>query len=129
MNEDDIGLARGEDRFHAAQNAGRDLREALVGAHDIEIEVGRDRKQFEQVVEHLAVLRGDADDRLDLRTARGERFDHRRHLDRIGPGPEDRHDAKRPRHFFCVQTSPPMCMRPRPPESTNAVAPSTNATA
>jgi hypothetical protein len=31
------------------------------GLHDVEVDVGRDARDFQDLVEHLAVLRGDAD--------------------------------------------------------------------
>ena len=51
-------------------------------------------EQFEHLVEHLAVLGGDADKRLKP-WRRGEAAYDRRHLDGFGAGAKDRQNAHR----------------------------------
>ena len=59
---------------------------------------------MQDVVEHLAVLSGDADHRLDRRTLSGELLDHRRELDRLGPGAH--HDKDLAFHRSGLQQEP-----------------------
>ncbi|MNF88705.1 hypothetical protein D3C84_712040 [compost metagenome] len=58
MHEDDVGLELGEDRFHALQNSGGDVRQVLARLHDVQIEVRRDLEKIQYLVQHLAMLAG-----------------------------------------------------------------------
>ncbi len=87
------GLRLFEHRLHALEHTRRDLRERLIGGHDVEIVLRLDRKEREQVVEHLPVLRGDADDVVDVRV-RAQRMNDRGHLDRVGARAEHGHHAQ-----------------------------------
>jgi hypothetical protein len=63
--------------------------QGLVFAHQVKIVIGRDLEQAEYLVQHLAVLCGDADRRFDLLRA-GQGAHDRRHLDRLRARAEDR---------------------------------------
>ena len=93
MHEDDVGPRLREHGFHPLEHARRDLRERLVVGHDVEIVVRHDRKELEQVVEHLPVLRGHAYQIVDGLLSAQRVYD-RSHLDRIGARPEHGHDAQ-----------------------------------
>ena len=59
--DDDQVRARGfEQRIERGENAGGEGGERLARAHEVEIVIRLDGESFERVVEHLAVLRGDA---------------------------------------------------------------------
>ena len=91
--EHDVGLGLAQNALHPIEDARRDLGDRLIVAHHVEIVVGRDRKQREQIVEHLAVLRGHADDRRHPRPRRRKRAHDRCHLNRVRPRAEHRHHA------------------------------------
>jgi len=61
----------------------------LIRRHDVEIEIGPDLEELQQVVEHLAMLRRHTNDRLDMRMRR-EFVHHRCHLDRVRARSEHR---------------------------------------
>ena len=62
--------------------------QVLVLAHDIEVVIGLDLEQVENLIQHLAVLAGDAD--LGLDAGRGvESLDDGSHLDRFRTRAED----------------------------------------
>ena len=98
MYEHDVGLRIAQNRLHALENARRDLRDRLIVSHDVEIVIRHDPKEGDQIVEHLPVLRRDADDRLDCRPRGGERTHDGRHFDGIGTRAENSHHAKRSSH-------------------------------
>jgi hypothetical protein len=52
----------------------------LSRLHDVEIVVGLQGKRGHHLIQHLAMLAGNADARQDLFVL-SERLDHRRHLD------------------------------------------------
>ena len=71
------------------QHRGGHVGQALAVAHQIQVAVRRDGEQSEHLVEHLPVLRRDADQRGDPRRFR-QAADDGSHLDGLGPGAEDR---------------------------------------
>ena len=96
--EHDVGPPLGEHALHPDEDAGRDVGQRLRPRHDVEVDVGNDLEQAQDVVQHLAVLRGDAHQRFDLGTSALQRMDHRRHLDRVRPRPHDGQHAQRRVH-------------------------------
>jgi hypothetical protein len=42
------------------------MREILIGPHDVEVEVGSDTENLENLVQHVPVLTRNADERLEL---------------------------------------------------------------
>lgn len=69
----------------------------LVGLHQVQIVVGNDPGDCQHLIEHLAVLRRNADDRHEARIVLQCR-DHRKQLDRFGTGPEHDEDLGRGSH-------------------------------
>ena len=105
VDEDHVGPGRLEDGLQAAQDERGHLREILAGPHHVEVEVGRDPEERQHLVEHLAMLGGHADARREARV--GPQGEHdRRHLDRLGPRPENAQNPER--HAAC---RPPMQRR------------------
>ena len=94
LHQHPIGPLGGKNRLELGHHPGEHLGGRLAGAHDIEIVVHLDAEQLEHLIEHVAMLSGDADPRLD--TGLGpQRRHHRSHLDRLGTGAEDRKNLHR----------------------------------
>jgi hypothetical protein len=66
LHQNVVGLKLREDRSEPAQNARKDIAQRLSRLHDVEIVVGLQRKRGHHLVEHFAVLTGDADSRQDF---------------------------------------------------------------
>ena len=64
LDEQPVGLLAGEDRVDSGEHARREGVHRLVGTHEVEVDVGLQGEEREHLVEHLAVLRGGAEDRL-----------------------------------------------------------------
>ncbi len=92
VNEDPIRSQLGDDTLHAFENCDRDVGQRLPGAHQIEIDVGRDRKEVQHLIQHLSMLRGHADSCIDPGSVL-QRLHQRRHLDRFGTGADDEQDG------------------------------------
>ena len=90
--EHDVGALLLEDGLNLDQHIRGDVEQRLARFHDREVMVGNDAEHGEHLVEHLAVLPGDADDRLELLGPRLEFERQRAHLDGLRAGPEDEHD-------------------------------------
>jgi hypothetical protein len=93
LHQDPIGVQAGEDRVQVGENCSGYPGQALAGFHQVQVNVGDDPEEVQHLVEHLAVLGGHADERLDPRRP-GEGMHHRRHLDRFGTGAKDGKDAQ-----------------------------------
>jgi len=65
---DDSHIERmfGEQRVECGEGASGDLGERLTGGHQVEVEVGSDLKAGEHLIEHGAMLRGNADLHLEF---------------------------------------------------------------
>ena len=88
MHQDKIWLLRQKDIFEANQNIGRELKQILARAHEVKIEVGDDAKEFEGLIEHLPMLRCDAE--LDMKALHQPKsMEDWRHLYSLGPGAYD----------------------------------------
>ena len=92
-----IGQPPGERAGEPSHDGAGDVDETLPRAHDVEVHVGLEVEQRERLGEHLAVLAGRAEARLDPR-GRGEALHQRRHLDRLGTGAADQQQADRWTH-------------------------------
>lgn len=66
MNEDYIGGALLEDIAHTSEDAGSYIGEVLTLFHDVEVDIGCYLKDSEYLIEHLAMLSGDAHDGFKL---------------------------------------------------------------
>ena len=73
------------------QQARRQRVEALIGLHHIEIVIGRHARDLQHLIEHPAMLPGDADPADEARIA-FQRMNEREQLDRFGPGAENGED-------------------------------------
>ena len=70
-------------QFH--NQRGRERIKALVGAHQVEIVIGGDTGDFQNLIQHAAMLRRNTDARGKPRVSL-ERGDQRKQLDRFGTG-------------------------------------------
>jgi hypothetical protein len=64
----------------------------LVGPHRIEIDIGSQPKDVEDVIEHLPMLPPAEEDRLEP-GAGAKLSNHGGHLDRLGASPDDHEDT------------------------------------
>jgi hypothetical protein len=87
LHQNVVGLKLREDRSEPAQHACKDIAQRLPRLHDIEIVVGLQRKRGHHLIQHLAVLTGDADARQDSFLL-GECADDRCHFDGFRTGTE-----------------------------------------
>jgi len=111
LNEQPVRGVIREDAVQGLEGARGDLVGRLVGAHEVEVDVGPDLEEIEDLVEHLAVLRGRADDGLEARGLPLEAADDRGELDRLRPRSHDDQDPERSRHRVrrpCVEVL--LCM-------------------
>ena len=90
MNEHVVGLLLLQHIFQPAEHAGGDVVEGLPALHDIQVVVHRQMEEIDHLIEHLAVLRGEADLRINARPLQ-KLFHDGRHLDGFRPCPENRH--------------------------------------
>ncbi len=81
-------------RSEPRQRPDGDVGQGLARLHDVEVVVGRDLEDLEDLVEHLAMLRGHGDDGLEA-VPLGEFRHDRRHLDRLGPRSKRHEHASR----------------------------------
>jgi hypothetical protein len=77
FDDDPIGFLQAEHPIDALQHTSRDAAERLVLGHDPEVVVGGDPESGQNVVDQRAVLRGEADLRLDGWPSLPQGQDHR----------------------------------------------------
>ena len=65
LHDDQVRPICGEATGHLLEHAAGQLGKRLIGAHQIQIDVGRDLEQGQHLVEHLPVLRGRDHGRLE----------------------------------------------------------------
>jgi hypothetical protein len=92
-----------EDRTQPSQDAREDVAQRLSGLHDVKIVIGFQREGGHHLIEHLAMLTGDADARQNFFLLR-ERLDHRCHFDGFRTCAEYRKDS----HYVLRSTA---CLR------------------
>ena len=98
LDDHHAGAQRSEHRLQAAENARRRLRQRLSRLHQIQIVVWDDFEHRQHLIEHLAMLGGDADANVE-RVVVGAQIVHQRaKFDGLRTGAEDEtdfmHDAK-----------------------------------
>ena len=71
LHEEPVGLLAGEHRVEAGEDARGELVRRLVGPHQVEVDVGREREEREHLVEHLAMLRRRAENGPRIPAPRG----------------------------------------------------------
>ena len=89
MDEDHIGLHFFQDVAHAGEHAGGDVVEVLSLFHYVEVVVLGDLEDAQHLVQHLAVLTGDANYRLEFFRVFLELLHQGAHLDCLRPGSEN----------------------------------------
>lgn len=94
LGQDPSGAQLFQYGVEMGEDGSSDLGQGLIGAHQVEVNIGNDAEQVEHLVEHLAVLGGDADERFDARRA-GELLHHGGHFHGLGAGAKNGEDAKR----------------------------------
>lgn len=103
MHQHQIRLLCSQHPLEAGQNAAAQVVQILTGLHDVQVMLGRDVKQMENLVQHLAVLGRDADHGFAVRCSGLKAFDQGSHLDGLGAGAKDDEDFGRVRHAtLCV---------------------------
>src|SRR5262249_30321418 len=88
LDDHEGGSFLAEDGLELRQNVRRGLRERLAGLHAIEIVLGRDAKRGEHLIEHAAMLRGNAGARDEF-AALLRVEECWREFDGFGPGAEN----------------------------------------
>ena len=82
-----VRLPLGQNPAQAEQHIAGDVRQILPRLHEVEVVFRRNIKQRQHLIQHLPVLGGDADARIDaIRRLQG--LHHRRHFDGLGAGAE-----------------------------------------
>jgi hypothetical protein len=71
----------------------RQLGQCLIGLHQLQVQIGGEREVFRNLIEHLSVLAGEANDGLDLVVC-DACLDDRSHLDGLGTRPKYKHWSK-----------------------------------
>ena len=88
LHQEPVGLLARQDRIQVREDAGGELARRLVRPHQVQVDVGCDLEEREDLVEHLAVLCGRAHD--DARSALfAQPVDDRSHLDGLGARADD----------------------------------------
>ena len=92
VHQHHVRLRFGQHAAHPGQHGRRNIVEILPPLHDIQVVIGNDPEQTQHLIQHLAVLSADADDRFEPVGTLPERSDQRGHFDRLRPGAENQHD-------------------------------------
>ena len=88
LDEHPIRAERGDRSADPAHELSRQVGEALLRGHDVEVDVGLELELLEHLVEHLPVLAGRHHDALGA-TPSAQLGHNRRKLDHLGAGTED----------------------------------------
>ena len=88
MDEYDIRTALLEDVTKSGEDTCSYIGEVLTLLHDVEVVVRGDIEDLEYLIEHFAMLAGDAHDGLELIGTLLELLDQRAHLDGLRTGSE-----------------------------------------
>ena len=89
LHVDDIGLRIGHHRLQRRENPRRRRGQRLAGSHRVEIVIRNNAKDFQHLVEHLAMLRGHRDANIELRGPRLHVQNDGAELDGFRAGAED----------------------------------------
>jgi len=89
LHQHQVRPPSGKNGFQGSDHPRRQLRERLVGPHEVQVIIGLNLEHGQDLVKHLPVLRGDTD--FDLKLIRpGVHVEHNRtELDRLRPRTED----------------------------------------
>ena len=94
LRQNPVGIDLAHNRVGRGKEAGGQLREALIGSHQIHLVVGRDLKEVEHLIQHLAMLPRRTDDRAHTIGISPQLLDNGRHLDRFRARAEDAEDRQ-----------------------------------
>ena len=94
LDEHPVGPLVEQDRLEPSQHRRGDLGRRLVVLHDVQVVVGLDAEDAQHLVEHVAVLGGDADATGDAIRVAGELANDGPELDGFGAGAEDGQDLQ-----------------------------------
>ena len=94
LHHDPVGLLHIEDAADPGEGAGGQLVKRLARRHQVEIVIGRDIGDRQHLIEHSAMLCGNAGAR-DEAIVTLQRVDQREELDRFGPCAENGEDFGR----------------------------------
>ena len=90
VNENNVRFYFVEDITYSIQNISRNIKQGLAGLHDGKVVIRHYTERIENHVQHLTVLRRNADDGLNC-LACLQLIDERTHLDCFGSCTEDEH--------------------------------------
>ena len=91
MDDDDVGRVLRQITVYRHDRPGRQSGERLVGLHQVQVRIRGDSEDLQHLIEHLAMLAGDTDVRLEFRMLL--QFQHQgTELDGLRPGTEDERD-------------------------------------
>ena len=85
VDQNDVRLDLAQDLLDPQQHGGGDVEQILLLLHDGQIVIRHDGKNAQDLIEHIPVLAGDADDGSDIRTF-FQLLDERAHFDGLRPG-------------------------------------------
>ena len=77
----------------SAISARGEVRQGLIDVGEAEVDVGGEREGVHRLRQHLPLLRGGDDDRLEQLGSAAKLLDDGSQLDRLGPGAENDGDA------------------------------------
>ena len=83
------GVEVPEHRLQTRQNSRCRFEKRLTGLHNIQVEVGRDFKRLEHLIQHFPVLRGNADLDVEMGGMFSKTSNNGTELDRFRPRAED----------------------------------------
>jgi hypothetical protein len=112
LHDHDVRTQGGESAVERREQPRGEIAEPLIRPHHVQIDVGHDAERIEHLPEHLAVLRGGDDHRLQAVGVRATGEDDRRHLDRVRSRADDERDA-RAAHAIAHCEEAGGAMRPR----------------
>src|SRR5579859_5868706 len=94
LDQDPIGPFRGQNRLEPRQDRRGNLGWALIVLHHVQVVVGLNAEDAQNLVEHGPMLRRDADAAVDTVWVPRQFQDHRPQLDRLGARPKDGQDLQ-----------------------------------
>ncbi len=104
LSQDPVGSALPDHAVQGAEQRRRQLGQGLVGLHQVQIEVWLDPEEVQNLVEHLAVLAGGADQRTNPVRVPGQFFDDRRHFDGFGPSTDNAQHGQHQTRSQCYKS-------------------------
>ena len=95
LHQHNIRFLAIEDGFECADHAAGEACKRLVRTHHIEVMIGADLKCGQHLIEHAAMLRGDANPHGEFLRAGAEAANDRAELDRFRPGSKNEEGFQR----------------------------------